>query len=245
MPTRKETWGGLVTRIIEPERAADVSLNVVLSHGYGASGTDLIPIASMFDQIAPALAGKLRFVFPEAPYDLAELGMPGGRAWWHLDIFQLQEAVATGEYRDLINESPKELPDTRQALQQMLAECAADTGVPSSRTVVGGFSQGAMLSLDACLFAAERPAGLIVWSGSYINQKIWRERVAKLSGLTVFQSHGRFDPLLPMKLAIQLRDELQAAGNTVDFLEFPGQHEIPMTALERTAAMLESLAIRG
>jgi phospholipase/carboxylesterase len=242
MPMRTETWGGLKTRIIEPDNASDVALNVVLSHGYGAPGTDLIPVASMLTQIVPALDGKLRFLFPQAPHELAELGIPGGRAWWNLDIMQLQQAVAIGEYRNLINESPRELPDTRQMFQAMLAECAADTGVPISRTVVGGFSQGSMLSLDACLFAEERPSGLIIWSGTYINQAIWRPRVEKLSGLQVFQSHGQFDPLLPMELARQLRDELQAAGNAVDFLEFPGQHEIPMDALERTAAMLARLA---
>jgi phospholipase/carboxylesterase len=245
MPMRTEFWGNLKTRIIEPASTGDVALNVIMSHGYGATGTDLVPLASMLAQIDGALADRVRYIFPQAPYDLAEFDMPGGRAWWHLDILQLQRAVATGEFRDLINESPKELSDTRKSYQTMLAESAADTGVPISRTVLGGFSQGAMLSLDACLFSPERPAGLIIWSGSYINQKIWRERVEKLSGLAVLQSHGRFDPLLPIELAMQLRDELQDAGNTVEFVEFPGQHEIPMEVLERTATWLRELGIRN
>ena len=73
-------------------------------------GTDLVPLATMLPRFAPELQQRARFLFPEAPLDLAELGMPDGRAWWHLDIFQLQEAVATGRYRDMPNASPEGLP---------------------------------------------------------------------------------------------------------------------------------------
>jgi len=245
MANRTVTWGQFQVRVVEPKDPARVTRNVVLSHGYGATGADLVPLAAMLGQSDPILAQRVRFLFPEAPYDLAEIGMPGGRAWWNLDVWKLQQAVASGTYRDLVNESPAELPATRAAFQDMLKQCAESTGVPLTRTILGGFSQGAMLSTDACLHAVEKPAGLIVWSGSLINQIVWRERMSHLKGLKVYQSHGKFDPILPFELAVQLRQELTAAGNTVTFLEFAGGHEIPYDAAEQTAQFLVASVADG
>ena len=241
MKSLTTTWGRLTVRVLEPETCGEAVVNAVFCHGYGAPGTDLVPLGQMLTELEPQLSERVRFIFPEAPHDLADLGMYGGRAWWNLDIFQLQQAVASGQYRDLVNESPAELPETREYFQQMLTECAAATGLPPGRTILGGFSQGAMLSLDACLHAKERPAGLVYWSGSYINQQEWRERMTRLSGLPVYQSHGRYDPILPFNLAVQLKDDLTTAGNPVQFLEFAGQHEIPLLALKQTAEFLRKL----
>lgn len=241
MAIREERWGGLTVYVAEPESAERVELNVVLSHGYGAPGSDLVPLATMFHRFAPELRDTVRFVFPEAPLDLGEVGLPGGRAWWHLNLWKLQEAVAIGQYRDLPNESPDGLPAAREAMFSLLKECLEATRIPLSRTVLGGFSQGAMLSTDAALHLPEAPAGLVILSGSLINQPVWLERMKTRSGLPVFQSHGRNDPLLPFDLATRLRDELQAAGNPVTFYDFPGGHEIPFEAMELAAGFLQRL----
>ncbi len=242
MKSLTATWERLAVRILEPDESGAAVLNAVFCHGYGAPGTDLVPLGQMLTELEPRLTQRVRFIFPEAPHDLAELGMYGGRAWWNLDIFQLQQAVTSGQYRDLVNESPTELPETREQFQKLLTECAAATGLSSGRTILGGFSQGAMLSLDACLHLEERPAGLVFWSGSYINQQVWRERMARMSGLPVYQSHGRYDPILPFDLAVQLREDLTNSGNSVQFLEFAGQHEIPLLALKQTAEFLRKLS---
>ena len=120
----------------------------------------------------------------------------------------------------------------------LLKECIDETGVPLARTVLGGFSQGAMLSTDVALHLPEAPGGLIILSGTLINQSVWLERLKHRSGLPVLQSHGHHDPLLPFDLAVRLRDELQSAGNPVTFYEFPGGHEIPFEAMELAGKFL-------
>ena len=60
---------------------------VILMHGYGAGGDDLVPLAQMMP-VAP----RVRFVFPAAPFTPPELAMFGGRAWWPIDIEALQVA---------------------------------------------------------------------------------------------------------------------------------------------------------
>jgi phospholipase/carboxylesterase len=241
MPQRKVQWGGLTVRIIEPSPPQAADLNIVLCHGYGAPGTDLVPLAAMLQQSVSSLSQRARFLFPEAPLDLGELGLPGGRAWWHLDILRLQQAVATGQYRDFPNEMPDGLPAAREALLQMLKQCADETRVPMSRTVLGGFSQGAMLSSDVAWHLPESPAGLVILSGSLINWPAWEQRLKQCHGIPVFLSHGEHDPLLPYDLAVRLRDELQSAGNTVTFCGFAGSHEIPLNALTELGRFLDNI----
>lgn len=239
MATRSAEWGGLNAQIVEPDAPERIELNVILSHGYGAPGADLVPLATMLHRFAPELQQRARFIFPEAPLDLEEIGMPGGRAWWHLDIWKLQEAVATGNYRDLPNESPEGLPAARNALMSLLKDVIGDTGIPLSSTVLGGFSQGAMLSTDVTLHLPQAPGGLIILSGTLLNQSVWMDRLKHRTGLPVLQSHGHQDPLLPFDIAIRLRDALQSAGNPVEFHEFSGGHEIPFEVMELAAGFLQ------
>jgi phospholipase/carboxylesterase len=215
---------------------------VVLCHGFGASGTDLVPFGPELIESSPTLAERVQFVFPAAPLDLAEFGMPGGRAWWLLDMAKLQRAMTTGEFRDLRAEHPEGLDFARERLLAVIAEWSERTGVPLSRFVLGGFSQGSMLATETTLHLNENPAGLIVLSGTLLNEAVWRERVSLRAGLTVLQSHGQSDPILPFIAAEWLRDMLTDAGASVEFLPFRGGHAIPMPVIERVLALLERLA---
>jgi phospholipase/carboxylesterase len=99
--------------------------------------------------------------------------------------------------------------------------------------LVGGFSQGAMLTCDLIMRTALPFAGLIQLSGSLLARQDWRPLVGKRAGLPVFQSHGTQDPILPYVMAERLRDELIAAGLTVQWHGFQGGHEIPEPVLSR------------
>jgi phospholipase/carboxylesterase len=83
MGVRTETIGGLRCRTVDalPEQTQP-KLIVVLCHGYGAPGTDLVPFGPELLEHSPSLAERVQFLFPEAPLSLEELGMPEGRAWW-------------------------------------------------------------------------------------------------------------------------------------------------------------------
>jgi phospholipase/carboxylesterase len=208
-------------------------LTVVLSHGFGAPGDDLVALTDMID--APE---GTTFVFPEAPHDLAEItGMPaygGARAWWMIDMMKLQLAMMTGEMRDLPNEIPEGLAEARDAMNAML-----DTLAPK-KLVLGGFSQGAMLAMDVALRGDRDLAGVALLSGTLLAEREWKPLMPKRKGLRVFQSHGTEDPILPYELAVRLREELTKAGLDVRFEAFRGPHAIPPNVLRSLSQWLSA-----
>lgn len=238
-----ESIGGLTCRIIDalPDGASP-RLIVILCHGFGAPGTDLVPFGPELLDHSPALADRIQFVFPEAPIDLGDFGMSGGRAWWHLNMWKLQNAIANGEFRDLREEHPDGLDYARERLLSVVSTLCERTGVSTSQIVLGGFSQGAMLATETTLHLEGNPAALIILSGTLLNEKIWRSKVARRSGLTVLQSHGTSDPILPYLAAEWLRDMLTDANLKVEFVPFQGGHAIPMPVIDRMVALLERLS---
>jgi len=107
--------------------------------------------------------------------------------------------------------------------------------------VLGGFSQGAMVTTDLALRQDEAPAALVILSGTLLAESEWRARAVRRKGLRVLQSHGRQDPILPFAEAVLLRDLLQESGLAVEFLPFDGPHTISEEALDRLGALLLSL----
>lgn len=111
-------------------------------------------------------------------------------------------------------------------------------GVDPAKTLLGGFSQGAMLSCDALLQSTQRYAGLIQLSGTLVAKQEWGPLMAKRKGLPCFQSHGTQDPILPFSMAERLRDEFHQAGLAVDWQPFRGGHEIPEPILRRLGSFI-------
>ena len=202
---------------------------VVLLHGFGAPGDDLVSLWRTL-----RVPADTRFVFPEAPIELGP-GYMGGRAWWMLDMARMQEAIMRGDPRDP-DEVPEGLLAAREAIARMLEE--VDTTLTPSRVVLGGFSQGAMVSCDVALRSDFRLAGLVLLSGTLIAASEWAGRMPARKGMHVFQSHGREDPLLPFSLAERLRDELRGAGLDVQWVPFTGGHGIPPKVLEELGEFL-------
>lgn len=215
-------------------------LLVVLCHGFGAPGDDLVGLGPELFQRRPALAGKVRFLFPEAPLSLGFAGYGEGRAWWMIDVERLVAAQARGEAEiaRLRAETPEGLPRARRLLRELLEVACRQASLPPGRVVLGGFSQGGMLATDVALRQEEAPAGLCVLSGTLICEPEWRRLAPNRSALPVFQSHGRQDPLLPFANAEALRDLLQGAGLDVELFPFDGQHTISLEALERAGDFL-------
>ncbi|HEY3252401.1 MAG TPA: hypothetical protein VGJ91_00580 [Polyangiaceae bacterium] len=205
---------------------------VVLLHGYGAPGTDLVPLWREL-----SVPHEVRFVFPEAPL---ELGF-GGRAWWPLDMARLQERFSKSTVERLIAEVPPGIDTARAALLELLSVLERDFGAVAEQTVIGGFSQGAMLATDTVLRSSRSFAGLAVLSGTLICHDEWLSLLSTRRGLPVLQSHGRADPVLPFELAERLRDEFVAAGLPVEFIAFNGGHGIPGGVLEGLTRMIRRL----
>ena len=201
---------------------------ILLCHGYGAPGEDLVPLARAVDA-GPAV----RWFFPEAPLALGW----GGRAWWEIDMMRMQALALRGQRRVLAAETPPGLDAARRALEATIDELERSHGVRREALVIGGFSQGAMLTTEVALHADRPFAGLAVLSGNLISEDRWTEAARKVGpSIHALLTHGRSDPVLPFEGAVALRDLLVSAGADVDWLEHPGQHEIPYPVLDRLGA---------
>src|SRR5688572_25510650 len=195
---------------------------VILLHGFGAPGFDLVDLGSMLD-----VPDQTRFVFPEAPL---VLDSGPGRAWWMLDS-EFFERRARGELIDRSNDIPDSLAERSEQLSAFVDEVAKQLEAKPEQMILGGFSQGSMLACDYVLQAQHRPAGLILFSSTLIALPRWAPAMANAAGLKVFQSHGLRDPLLPFGEAERLRELLTEAGAQLSFVEFGGGHELPTPVL--------------
>lgn len=214
---------------------------VVLFHGYGAPGDDLAGLHR-----AIAVDPSVRFVYPAAPHalqtgmDFSAFGMGAPRAWWHIDLAALEEALATGQHRDLTRSIPEGLPEARAMASEMLD--ALTKQLSPSALVIGGFSQGAMLATSIALETERKLDGLVLFSGTYLAEETWKARMAARAGLRTVVSHGTHDPILPFALAERLAKDLAEAGLDTTFVPFRGQHQIPPVALAAFQSLVQQTA---
>ena len=221
-------------------------LLVVLCHGFGATGEDLVSLAPELVELRPGLE-RARFLFPAAPLSLGFTGFGEGLAWWMLDIERMLALQQQGEpgLQKLRQETPEGLSRARRLVRELVDVACRQANLPLSRVVLGGFSQGAMVTTDVALRLEEAPAGLCVLSGALLSEPEWRRLAPARAGLGVFQSHGRYDPLLPFPVAEALRDLLAGAGLQVDFHAFDDQHTIPASLLDPLAGYLAGRLPQG
>ncbi len=209
---------------------------LVLLHGYGAPGEDLVPLARQL-----AVDPSVRFAFPAAPRIL-EMGLPSGqagRAWWPIDMVELQRAVMHNDFETLTGRVPAGLSEARTAIATLLDVLEQEHGAARDKLVLGGFSQGAMLATDVALRAERPPAALAILSGSLIAKGEWLPLMKARAGLPVLQSHGRTDPVLGFQIAEMLHQELTSAALAVEFLAFSGGHTIPNGAVDALSKLVK------
>lgn len=237
MKIRLARFGRLDCRLVDSPTSTP-ELLVVLCHGYGATGSDLVSLAETYVHAQPELKDRALFVFPEAPLALDFAGFGQARAWWHLDLEVLGRAREKGLARVLANESPEGLKLASDLLGETLAALHTHTGLGMAETVLGGFSQGGMLTTHFILASQLAPAHLLVMSGNLLNAAQWRAWVPLHAGCPVFMSHGRQDLVLPFEGATALRDLLAEGPFQVDFHPFHGGHTLAAEGLSTVAQIL-------
>jgi phospholipase/carboxylesterase len=178
---------------------------LLLHHGRGADDFDLLPLGDALDPDR-----RLHVVTPRAPLQLQ--GMPGYH--WYV--------VPRVGFPD---------PETFFAAQRDLAafhdELWARTGLGPERTVLGGFSMGAVMSYATGLDGSRpRPAGILAFSGFVPVVEGWEPDLAGRAGLPVFIAHGRNDPVIDVGFGEQARDLLEHGGLAVEYHEHAGGHGI-------------------
>lgn len=240
LKSSRQQLGPLRCRVIDalpigsnPERL------VILNHGFGASGDDLADFGPMLIESSEEIARTCRFVFPEAPIDLGPMGMPGGRAWWPINMARLAEMNETQDFDQLTQLEPSGMKEASQMLGETIQAALAAAGLDASKLVLGGFSQGAMVSTCVTLTERLNPLLLVLFSDTLLNRTEWQRLANEHAGCDVLQSHGRQDSVLPFAPAVQLRDMLTESGFNMEFIEFNGSHTIPMNVMQRLQARLE------
>jgi len=204
---------------------------VVLLHGFGANRQDLAPLAQV---LRPRSSPD--WIFPDAPETPPDLALFGGRAWFALDMSQLQMR-AGNPLGPLYDEAHVER--LRKATDTYLSGFLWTLAESHSSIVLGGFSQGAMIALDwAWRHYDPSVKGLLLMSGAWPYLQTPTDcRIPK--GLPVFISHGSSDPVLRYTHSEKLRTHLETQGAAIDSVVFPGGHEIPPQVIARAEKFLD------
>jgi len=195
------------------EPAVPAVASVVLLHGLGADGTDFVPIV---DELQLPDALPVRFVFPHAP--LRPVTVNAGyvmRAWYDIRSF-------TPEGRADASGLAQSVGRVNGYLRDEIAR-----GVAASRIVLAGFSQGGAVALAAGLRFPERLAGILALS-TYLPfpQTLTAERSVANADVRILMCHGRHDPVVHVTLGQEARDVLIGLNYTVEWHEYPMQHEV-------------------
>ncbi len=236
MEIKEKKIGPLLCRILDgPKADSECRCLVLLSHGFGATGSDLVGIGSELFHIGSSAFEHVSFVFPEAPINMAsEFGFEA-RAWWRINMQALTESVSRGDFQSISKAIPDGMHEATEMLAVTVNELLDSKINDDSRMIVGGFSQGAMLSTNFCLSRPASPAHLILYSGMLINEDQWRQSLSDRSPLNVYQSHGQLDSIIPFANATSLRDLFESTGHNLNFHDFQGDHTIPMDGIEYLA----------
>lgn len=241
-PVNTTKFGELTCRVVNEVDDETPRALVVLSHGFGAPGTDLVTMSHPFIEKIPQITKGIQFIFPEAPMDLAPLGMPGGRAWWPINMAELAAMHQTNDFSKLTEIEPEGLREASAMLTDAIQAMLTEKGLSEDRLLLGGFSQGAMVSTDVVLRTGVNPAGLILMSGTILCRKDWTRMAGEHPGCQVVQTHGTMDMLLPVEASTWLRDMLSDNGFTVNYRNFVGPHTVPPEAYQMIAELLVGLS---
>jgi len=215
-----------VLATLELETGRPATASVIWLHGLGADAHDFEPIVPELD-LPVGLA--VRFVFPHAPMQAVTIN--GGavmRAWY--DVYALE-----GERR----EDAVGVRASQAKIEELIAHEKA-RGVPASRLVLAGFSQGGAIALQTGLRHGERLAGIMALSTYLpIASTLAVEASATNRSVAIFMAHGLDDPLIPIERAQASRRQLAAAGYAVEWHEYPMAHAVCMEEIADISAWLQ------
>ncbi|TFW09222.1 carboxylesterase [Oxalobacteraceae bacterium OM1] len=198
---------------IEIDTSPNPTAAVIWLHGLGADGNDFVPIVHELD--LSGLPG-IRFVFPHAP--TMPVTINGGyvmRAWYDI--------LGTDLAR---REDEAGLRKSQKMVEELIAKEKA-RGIPASRIVLAGFSQGCAMTLQTGLRHPEKLAGLLCLSGYLpLHTIVEDERHAANHNTPIFLVHGRMDPVIPIDRAEKSRDMLVQMGHKVEWHEYMMPHSV-------------------
>jgi phospholipase/carboxylesterase len=207
---------------IEIQTGSKPAASIIWLHGLGADGHDFEPIVPELK-----LAKPVRFVFPHAPARPVTInqGMRM-RAWY--DILQFGGGA-------------EDEPGLR-ASQKITEELIRAQGLPASKVVLAGFSQGGAIVLQTALRYPERLAGVVALS-TYLPlaATVAAERSEANRSLPIFMAHGQYDELIPLLRARASREHLEKLGYPIEWHDYPMPHSVCAPEIADISAFLSKV----
>jgi phospholipase/carboxylesterase len=209
-----------------PARSGQTKQLVVILHGFGADGNDLISLGQQWAQILPDAA----FVAPNA-HEVCE-HMPSGRQW-----FRLTDRNPHERWNGACAAAP--------ILNAFIDEELAKHSLGPSKVALVGFSQGAMMALHVGLRRPKAPAGILSYSGLLVGpEKLADDLKARPAGEPVppmFLIHGTADDVIPAEALFSSAQAISEAGGACQWRLAPGLgHNIDGPGLAHGALFLAS-----
>lgn len=183
---------------------------VVLLHGYGSNGNDLIQLAGMWRGLAP----DALWIAPNAPQPVP--GAPGGFQWFPIEALD-PRLLARG------------VEEAAPVLERFIDLELEKACVSADRLVLVGFSQGTMMALHVGLGRVQSPLALIGFSGA-----LTRPPVEPLSARPpILLVHGDRDDMVPVAASLAAAEAICKAGHAASFHISPGAgHTIAADGLD-------------
>jgi phospholipase/carboxylesterase len=183
---------------------------VVLLHGYGSRADDWLQFEPHW-----RLPNNARRIYPQAPL---RGPITGARGWWWLNI---EGNIPAGErFPDYSSKNPGGIKLASRLVRTLIKG-------EQQPLVLGGFSQGAMVSGEIAFQTDQPLAGLVLLGGTTVNEEAWAEHFAGRRLLPIFIAHGRHDGVLSFEKMERFQARLKAFGMNVTWLPFDGDHDIP------------------
>lgn len=213
---------------IEIETAPNPTAAIIWLHGLGADGNDFVPLVRELD--LKGLPG-IRFVFPHAK--TIPVTVNGGyvmRAWYDITGAELTR-----------REDETGLRDSQRDVEALIAREKA-RGIPASKIILAGFSQGCAMTLQTGMRHPEKLAGMLCLSGYLpLADKVAHERSEASIDTPVFMAHGRQDHVVPFIRAEQSRDVVKGLGYQVEWHEYAMQHSLCFEEVQDISAWLKKV----
>ena len=197
---------------------------MIWMHGLGADGHDFASLPPQLG-VSPDLA--IRYVFPHAPVIPVTVNMGARmRAWYDIVSLDARGQDETGIRR------------SAASIESLIAR-EVDRGVPSSRIVLAGFSQGAAMALFVGLRHAGPLAGILALSGYLpLHESLSAEASAANRQVAILQVHGQHDDVVPYTIGHGSAELLRAAGYRLEWREYPMAHQVCLDEVQEIGRWL-------
>jgi len=216
---------GSGTITVSPRNEADQSGLVVISHGLGDTAEGFADVAEQFISQMP----WLKIILPTAPTQKVTMNMGMAMPSWY-DIVGLDERS---------NENCAGIEQSQMRIKSILQKEHDETGLPYSRMLLAGFSQGAALSVFTGLQLEESLAGIILMSGYLPAVSMLKLTQPNTS---VWHGHGNMDPLVHYAMAEKSKSKLIEMGlKDYTLTSYPIPHTVSPSELNDAISFLEKV----